>query len=142
MAICECGCGDVLTGIDREGYPQRFVRGHVNRGRKFPNVSRTSAFRRFFAKVEFDTNGCWLWCGGLSKGYPIFHPDVPVRAHRWSYETFVGKIEEGKTLDHLCRTRRCVNPLHLEPVSQAENNRREHARRKISKYAVSETSAA
>ena len=27
-------------------------------------------------------------------------------------------------MDHLCCVRDCVNPDHLEPVTQAENNRR------------------
>jgi len=44
-----------------------------------------------------------------------------VRAHRYSYEAFVGPIPEGLTLDHLCRVRNCVNPEHLEPVSLKEN---------------------
>lgn len=38
---------------------------------------------------------------------------------------FVGPIPEGLHLDHLCRVRRCVNPAHLEPVTQAENNYRQ-----------------
>lgn len=33
-------------------------------------------------------------------------------------------IAVGLTLDHLCRKRSCVNPAHLEPVTQAENTRR------------------
>jgi len=28
-------------------------------------------------------------------------------------------------VDHLCRVRTCVNPEHLEPVTQQENLRRE-----------------
>lgn len=45
-------------------------------------------------------------------------------AHRVAYELFVGPIPEGLTLDHLCRVRHCVNPLHLEPVTRGENTRR------------------
>jgi hypothetical protein len=44
-----------------------------------------------------------------------------VLAHRLSYETFVGPIPIDKQLDHLCRNRLCVNPCHLEPVTQREN---------------------
>lgn len=46
------------------------------------------------------------------------------RAHRLAYEWFVGPIPEGMVLDHLCRVRHCVNPAHLEPVSDVENRRR------------------
>jgi len=35
-----------------------------------------------------------------------------------------GPIPDGLTLDHLCRVRHCVNPDHLEPVTQTENRRR------------------
>ena len=46
------------------------------------------------------------------------------RAHRAIYEEMVGPIPDGLVLDHLCSVRNCVNPEHLEPVTQAENARR------------------
>jgi hypothetical protein len=45
-------------------------------------------------------------------------------AYRTSYEAFSGPIPTGLQLDHLCRVPACVNPAHLEPVTQAENIRR------------------
>lgn len=45
-------------------------------------------------------------------------------AHRLSYEHHVGPIPAGLVLDHLCRTPPCVNPEHLEAVTQGENIRR------------------
>ena len=61
-------------------------------------------------------------------------------AHRWAYEYLIGAIPPGLEIDHLCRVRRCVHPLHLEPVPQrvnalrgisppAENAKRTHCQR-------------
>lgn len=48
-------------------------------------------------------------------------------AHRAAYELLVGVIPEGLVIDHLCRHRSCVNPAHMEPVTQGENIRRGEA---------------
>lgn len=73
------------------------------------------------------TDDCWLWVGlrDTTKGYPVFYYQGKlVRAHRWSYEQFVGPVPDGLEIDHTCRVRHCVNPDHLEPVTHAENMRR------------------
>lgn len=84
----------------------------------------------FMAKVVKDESGCWLWTGYTDRdGYGHFgvwdgskKDDWP--AHRWLYQHVNGPIPEGLNLDHLCRVRNCVNPAHLEPVTNAENIRR------------------
>lgn len=48
-------------------------------------------------------------------------PGPTVVAHRFAYELLVGPIAQGMTLDHKCRTRLCVRPDHLEPVTNREN---------------------
>ncbi|WP_421877340.1 HNH endonuclease signature motif containing protein [Mycolicibacterium wolinskyi] len=37
------------------------------------------------------------------------------------YQLVVGDIPENHQVDHLCRVRDCINPDHLEPVTQQEN---------------------
>ena len=78
----------------------------------------------FWAKVDkSDPEGCWLWTGALSDGYGSFGIEGhrTKGAHRYAYETLVGPVPSGLQLDHLCRVRNCVNPDHLEPVTQREN---------------------
>ena len=69
---------------------------------------------------------CWLWTGTIGeRGYgKLTTGGRRWMAHRWVYEQQRGPIPVGMVLDHLCRNRRCVNPAHLEPVTQSENERR------------------
>lgn len=81
--------------------------------------------RRFHSKYDKTDYGCWLWTGHLNMGYGQFFIKRKGKtkrflAHRFSF-SLVKPIPRGMTLDHLCRVRHCVNPAHLEPVSNAEN---------------------
>ena len=80
---------------------------------------------RFYAKVE-KTAGCWLWTAYRNTdGYGVLGvAGRLVRAHRFAYELLVGSIPRGLQIDHLCRVRHCVNPAHLEVVTQRENTLR------------------
>lgn len=79
--------------------------------------------RRFLAKVRIDENGCWRWTAGHNrKGYGQFkYRRKDMGAHRASHLIFVGPIPDGCEIDHLCRVRDCVSPLHLEAVTHAVN---------------------
>jgi hypothetical protein len=81
---------------------------------------------RFWAKVQ-KGDGCWFWTGAVSggDGYGRFNIGGTKLAHRIAYEALVGPIPVGLTIDHLCRVRVCVNPAHMEPVTLAENLRRQ-----------------
>ena len=57
-------------------------------------------------------------------------------AHRVSYLALVGPIPGDLVIDHLCRNPKCVNPAHLEPVTRAENQRRDWEARGVYKYAT------
>ena len=70
--------------------------------------------------------GCWIWLRGFgSKGYGVLATsEIRSYAHRYLYEQMVGPVPDGLVLDHLCRNHPCVNPEHLEAVTQHENVRR------------------
>lgn len=69
--------------------------------------------------VEWD---CWEWEGALRRGYATVRIGKKiVYVHRWIYEDMIAEIPDGLVLDHTCCNNKCVNPYHLDPVSNAEN---------------------
>lgn len=77
---------------------------------------------RFWEKVS-KGDGCWVWTGYIGEnGYGRFSVGGRlVNSHRWAYEEAHGPVDPLLVIDHLCRVRECVNPAHLEPVTQQEN---------------------
>jgi HNH endonuclease len=74
-------------------------------------------------------SGCFLWLGPLDEdGYGLIGGAPPgrttLKAHRVAWEFSRGPIPEGLTIDHLCRNKACVNPIHLEPVTFGVNKKR------------------
>ena len=114
-------CGDLCRG---RAVPSR-CRGCWRTHRRL--VSQAAQDSRFDSRWEPEPNsGCWLWTGLVwPNGYAHFTVGrTHVYAHRFSYERSRSPIPAGLSLDHLCRVRCCVNPDHLEPVTQRENTLR------------------
>lgn len=78
--------------------------------------------QKVFTKIT-KTDTCWIWEGGKHPlGYGSLRFEGKSQyAHRVVYEALKGSIDEGMSLDHLCRNPSCVNPKHLEPVTHKEN---------------------
>lgn len=100
---------------------------------------------RFDARVASGKpDDCWIWTGYVNpRGYGRFtrslaeHGGRKVLAHRFAYERIFGIVPLNLQLDHTCHSadtacldgdrcqhRRCVNPAHLEPVTNRENSHR------------------
>lgn len=107
-----------------------------------------NALDRIMSRSTPQENGCIHWGGALNaKGYGFaggrwrLTIDTTPMVHRLVYIATHGALDAGETVDHTCHNadaacdpkscmhRRCVNPDHLEAVSQAENNRRAAASR-------------
>lgn len=133
VGLCHCGCGQQtkISPVSNaakgyvKGQPYLYLKGHGAR-------VKLSLAERFWSKV--DKNGpddCWLWTGSCQgAGYGLIGDGAGglLLAHRVAYELLVGPIPAGRHIDHVkargCRHRHCVNPAHLEPVTNAENCRR------------------
>lgn len=128
MALCECGCGQDAGYYDQpkqrhHGQPKRFVKGHNMRGKALKP--------RYRIENRGYKTACWTWLMAKNNmGYGTLgggtSADCSPRglAHRIFYEELFGPVPDGLVLDHLCRHPDCVNPEHLEPVTQRENCRR------------------
>jgi len=78
---------------------------------------------RLMTRVRLGTaDECWEWTGPLYNGYGrVKGKKRDEMVHRVAYELLVGPVPNGLQLDHLCRNRGCVNPAHLEPVTNRVN---------------------
>lgn len=67
---------------------------------------------------------CWIWTLSKNKrgyGKASKRGGGWMLAHRASYLLIIGPLQKGEVPDHLCRVPACVNPYHLEIVTNVEN---------------------
>lgn len=78
--------------------------------------------KNFWNKVN-KTESCWLWTGNTNaRGYGLFRVGVKMcPAHRAAFAVLERLPARHLVINHLCKVRNCVNPAHLETVTQYEN---------------------
>ncbi|MCG0061757.1 HNH endonuclease [Streptomyces tricolor] len=107
----------------------------------FEAIQPEPALVRLFSRVVAGRNGCMIWTGACNPvtGYGQIslgsgHAEY---AHRAAYLLVKGPIPAGLVIDHTCHNRdpecpggtycihhRCINPYHLDAVTQSENRTR------------------
>lgn len=120
-----------VDGCDQKFFSKTLCKAHYSRNYKYgdplkggPRQGRTDSERFEALLTRDEVTGCWDWAGAVdAAGYGVFRfrGSGAYYAHRASYEIHVGSIPDGLVIDHLCRNRSCVNPKHLEPVTNREN---------------------
>lgn len=125
-SIAGCARNKVALGFCGMHY-QRFNK----RGTTKPNLKRLigfSAIERILLRIKINKNGCWILQGKLTTngyGYVNNKDKGSSTAHIITYEQKYGSVPKGQELDHFfCKTKRCCNPDHVEPVTHIENVRR------------------
>ena len=87
------------------------------------NQNQASVLRDYKDRIQVRDGSCWQWVGGCNEdGYGVLRlHNKGHMAHRFVYEKLVATVPKSLVMDHLCRNRACVNPEHMEPVTQRTN---------------------
>lgn len=95
--------------------------------RHIPSILILSVQERLAARSTPGPDGCILWTGAVDhSGYGKFPLTLDgvkrmTGAHRAAWMAYLGDIQGDLVIDHLCRTRRCVNVGHMELVTGSVN---------------------
>jgi HNH endonuclease len=131
LALARQGCD--APGCTEPHHTGGYCGMHAARLRRTGGLhGRLTPIEQLWRRVDLRGEGeCWPWKGARQKeGYGRISTRLKPTAsgtrlaHRAVYELICGPIPKGLVLDHLCRHPWCVNPLHLEPVTQKENTER------------------
>ena len=78
-------------------------------------------------RINKIASGCWIWTKATNeRGYGVFKvfgTRRQIKAHRATYQEFVGAIPEGMDVLHRCDNPPCCNPEHLFLGTHADNMR-------------------
>jgi hypothetical protein len=77
----------------------------------------------FWSLILVTPTGCWEWQGTITSwDYGHFWDGkYIVRAHKYAYEAYYGRVPFGKIIHHKCENKKCVYPLHLEATTKKDH---------------------
>ena len=85
---------------------------------------------RLFNKLTYaEDSTCWLWNGTKDwNGYGKIRFNNKMQyVHRVAFQLFKGPLAKGLVVDHICNIKSCVNPIHLQLITQTANVLRSNA---------------
>lgn len=103
--------------------PKGGLRNYCKNCPRHVKRTRANQLEDVFKRYEISESGCWIYTGTKDRfGYGHFYyQQASYKAHRIAYYLTYGEITDRKVIDHKCRNKSCINPQHLEAVSQLEN---------------------
>jgi len=122
IGTCECGRSGRIRRAMCDRCYDRWLRNRTEEERYRPTTQE-----RWESKFERGApEECWLWRGGLSKGYGSFHVSSKrgrVKAHAYAVELATGvRCPRGQGALHRCDNPPCVNPNHIYYGTQKQNS--------------------
>lgn len=132
--VCPTCGGSFYRDTRKHGNKQWAARVHCSR----QCASHKPLWSRLEERVEIQGD-CWAWVGPKDHdGYgriTVTNGGVRtgLRAHRASYEVYVGAIPKGLIVRHTCDNPSCINPLHLRLGTHADNAADKVARGRVSR---------
>lgn len=115
--ICRRASWEALSAKRRAGRAAAAYRARLQRVQELQTM--------FWARVEKQEGGCWLWRGTVTGGYgTLAYKGRTYRASRLSWEWARGTLmPEDLDCCHTCDVTICVNPAHLWPGTESENGK-------------------
>jgi hypothetical protein len=127
-SLPDCSGKHYAKGLCHRHYQRQWKRGAPEAPVATAASLALVAQRRIRARARIEDHGyetgCWVSTRSTvsAAGYTKMHFHGQMwLTHRLAYVVFVGSIDEGMQLDHLCRVPACCNPDHLEIVTAQEN---------------------
>tara|TARA_R110000868_G_scaffold295864_1_gene556149 strand:+ start:9 stop:389 length:381 start_codon:yes stop_codon:yes gene_type:complete len=82
---------------------------------------------RFQKFVQPRADGCQIWMGALQGAYGVISIDGKLKlAHRVAVKLDGRKLPDDLCVRHICKTKSCVNPEHLQVGTLKENQADRH----------------
>lgn len=125
-AICvipKCDRASRKKGMCNLHYLRVARHGSPNPPIRPAGLTLEESFDHYMPGSPPEPDTCWIWSGSIEvRGYgTVTAQKRTIKAHRLSYEIYVGEIPAGLIIRHTCDVRNCVQPAHLIPGTDSDN---------------------